>query len=159
MGNNNSNAIQLAIIKKEGAKPSSVYDYNKFFQNKDKITPFEYETFEEFIEKQSLKTLHHILIVQGVNEAKTVEESKSNDSDLPSYMVPVEKLLDSRGTSSGNLSIRDKVINYIKKYSLQNLNLYFYVSRLKNFVVPESQVPYVTLVSSQASTIINHILN
>ena len=63
MGNNNSNAIELAIIRKEDAKPYASYDYNKFFENKNQITPFEYETFEEFIEKQSLKTLHHILIV------------------------------------------------------------------------------------------------
>lgn len=73
-------------------------------------------------------------------------------------MVPVKKFMDNKG-STKKMSIPDKVINYIKKYSLEHLNLYFYVSELKNFVVSESQVPYVTLVSTKASKIINYIKN
>lgn len=53
----------------------------------------------------------------------------------------------------------DKVINYIKKYSLENINVYIYVKELKNFILPESQVAYVTLVSTTAQLIMSHIIS
>jgi hypothetical protein len=63
MGNQNTNAISLAIIKKDDIKPYDKHDYAEFFKDKSAIKTSEYSTFEEFIEKQSLKDLHHILIV------------------------------------------------------------------------------------------------
>lgn len=72
-------------------------------------------------------------------------------------MRPIDNLISGRYQTQTRT--RDKVINYIKKYSLENINLYIYVKEFNNFIIPEYQVPYVTLVSTTSQIIINHIIN
>lgn len=72
-------------------------------------------------------------------------------------MRPIDNLIN--GKNQARIRTRDKVINYIKKYSLDNINLYIYVKEFRSFIIPEYQVPYVRLVSTTSQMIINHILN
>lgn len=56
-----------------------------------------------------------------------------------------------------NVTVREKLIAYIQKYSLEKLVIYVLVKNVLNYQIPDYELPYLTLVSDSLQAIIDHV--
>ncbi|CAM6000019.1 unnamed protein product [Sphagnum balticum] len=56
-------------------------------------------------------------------------------------------------------TLRQRLIAYIRKYSLEKLLLYIVVEDVETMRVPDSEAPYITLVTNQMENIKQYILS
>lgn len=53
--------------------------------------------------------------------------------------------------------LREKLISYIRKYSLERLVIYLLVENVLNFKLPEYEEPYITLIADNVEAIKQHL--
>ena len=63
----------------------------------------------------------------------------------------------SHSTRKKNVTVQERLIAYIQKYSLEKLVVYVLVRNVLNYMVPDYELPYLTLVSDSLQAIIDHV--
>ena len=121
--------------------------------------PFEanyYPDFQEFLEKQSLKELTHIVIREREQDNLLGRCGNSMEAKQLENIMELEFEL-GKVKERRHSSLRERLIGYVKKYSLERLEIYVLVGNTYEYKLPDYHSPYITKVSDDVGSLVQHI--
>lgn len=117
-----------------------------------------YSDYDKFLENQSLKELSFIIIRERSEPEEQADAQNSMIAKTKENRRELSELFGSAHVKKQQ-TLKERLISYIRKYSLEKLVLYLLVEDVLKFRIPDYEAPYITLVADNIDTIKLHIMS